>query len=163
MSADKDTLIYADFKAFYLTGSRGKGINADGTLVINDGTVIITTSGAKFTYGNDDTSAKGIKSDGNLTINGGSVSVGTAGTEAEGIESKAILMINGGTIESIAYDDGLNAATQIVINGGNIYTYSTINNGIDSNGTMNTTEGFNCFIRGNYCNNIYNKFDIYIC
>lgn len=123
------------------SGIAGKGIDADGTLVINDGTITVSTSGTKFTYGSDDTSAKGIKSDGNLTINGGTVIVRTTATEAEGIESKAILTINGGTIESITYDDALNAATQIVINGGSIYAYSTTNDGMDSNGTMTITGG----------------------
>jgi len=44
-------------------------------------------------------------------------------------------------VESVAYDDGLNAAKQIVINGGNIYAYSTSNDGIDSNGTLTITGG----------------------
>lgn len=123
------------------SGTGGKGINADGTLTINDGTITVTTSGATFTYGTDDTAAKGIKSDGNLTINGGSIIVRTSGKGAEGIESKTVLTINGGTIETVAYDDGLNAENQIVINGGNIYSYSTTNDGIDSNGTLTITGG----------------------
>lgn len=123
------------------TGTGGKGINVDGTLVINDGSVTVSTTGGKFTYGSDDTSAKGIKSDGHLTINGGTVIVKTTGAEAEGLESKTILTINGGTVEAVAYDDGLNASNQIVINGGNVYAYSTTNDGIDSNGTLTITGG----------------------
>jgi hypothetical protein len=123
------------------SGSGGKGINADGTLMINDGTITINTSGAVFTYGSDDTSAKGLKSNGNLTINGGTINIKTSGTNAEGIESKAILTINGGTVEAVTYDDALNATSQIVINGGNIYAYSSNNDGIDSNGTLTITGG----------------------
>lgn len=123
------------------TGTGGKGINADGTLTINDGNVSITTSGASYTYGSDDTSAKGMKSDGNLTINGGTISVKTSGTGAEGIESKSILTINSGTVECVTYDDAFNATSQIVINGGNVYAYSTLNDGIDSNGTITISGG----------------------
>ncbi|MFT3739486.1 MAG: carbohydrate-binding domain-containing protein [Breznakibacter sp.] len=123
------------------SGNGGKGISADGTLVINDGTLTATTTGGQFKYGSDDTAAKALKSTGNLTINGGTVTVKTSGTEAEGIESKATLTINGGTVEVNAYDDCINAKTNITINGGNIYCYSTTNDGIDSNGTMTITGG----------------------
>src|SRR5699024_4219913 len=93
-------------------------------------------------YGRLDASAKGIKSDGNLTIRGSNVTVKTTGGEnSEGIESKATLTIESGTIEVIAYDDCINAANAIVINGGMIYCYSSNNDGIDSNGTLTITGG----------------------
>lgn len=99
---------------------------------INGGTIDITTTG---------TSAKGIKSLGNLTINNGNIKVKTSRSEAEGIESKRELVINDGYIIVEAYDDCINAATSIVINGGDIYCYSTANDGIDSNGTLTITGG----------------------
>lgn len=123
------------------TGSAGKGINVDKTLVIDGGTLSVTTTGGQFRYGNDDSAAKAIKSDGNLTVNGGSIQIKTSGQEAEGMESKATLTINGGTIEINAYDDCINASSHIGINGGNIYCYSTTNDGIDSNGTLTITGG----------------------
>lgn len=123
------------------TGNAGKGINVDQTLVINGGTISVTTTGGQFRYGNDDSAAKAVKSDGNLTINGGTIQIITSGVEAEGLESKATLTINGGTIEINAYDDCINASSHIGINGGNIYCYSTTNDGIDSNGTLTITGG----------------------
>lgn len=99
---------------------------------INGGTIDITTTG---------TSAKGIKSLGNLTINGGNIKVKTSLREAEGIESKRELVINDGYIIVEAYDDCINAATSIIINGGEIYCYSAANDGIDSNGTLTITGG----------------------
>ena len=124
------------------SGSAGKGINCDGTLTIENCTVNVTTTGKPYIYGRLDASAKGIKSDGNLTIKGSNVTVKTTGGEnSEGIESKATLTIESGTIEVIAYDDCINAANAIVINGGMIYCYSSNNDGIDSNGTLTITGG----------------------
>lgn len=124
------------------SGSAGKGINADGTLTIEEATVNVTTTGRPYVQGRLDASAKGIKSDGNLTIRSGTVTVSTTGGEnSEGIESKATLTIDGGTIEVIAYDDCINAANAIVINGGTIYCYSSNNDGVDSNGTLTITGG----------------------
>ena len=99
---------------------------------INNGTINITTSGV---------SAKAIKSMGSLVINDGSITVKTTQREAEGIESKDVLTINGGNIHVEAYDDCLNATNAIEINGGDIYCYSTANDGIDSNGTLTITGG----------------------
>lgn len=122
--------------------SAGKGINCDGTLTIENCTVNVTTTGKPYIYGRLDASAKGIKSDGNLTIKGSNVTVKTTGGEnSEGIESKATLTIESGTIEVIAYDDCINAANAIVINGGMTYCYSSNNDGIDSNGTLTITGG----------------------
>lgn len=102
----------------------------------------MTTTGKPYIYGRLDASAKGIKSDGNLTIRGSNVTVKTTGGEnSEGIESKATLTIESGTIEVIAYDDCINAANAIVINGGMTYCYSSNNDGIDSNGTLTITGG----------------------
>lgn len=124
------------------SGSGGKGINVGGTLVFDNGTIKVTTTGDQYVYDkNNDTAAKAIKSDGNLTVNNGHITIKTSKTEAEGLESKATLTINGGTLEIDAYDDCINAKTHIGINGGNIYCYSATNDGIDSNGTLTITGG----------------------
>jgi len=104
----------------------------DPYLEIYKGTISVTTTG---------TSAKAIKSRGNLTIYDGTIKVKTSKSEAEGIESKKALTIHGGLIEVEAYDDCINAATSIEIHGGDIYCYSTANDGIDSNGTLTITGG----------------------
>lgn len=124
------------------TGAAGKGINCDGTLSIDNSTVKIITTGKQYVYNRLNSSAKGIKADGNLTINSGTIWVKTPGGEgSEGIESKSILTVNGGDVSVYSYDDCMNASKSIVINGGNIYCYSSGNDGVDSNGTLTITGG----------------------
>jgi hypothetical protein len=86
---------------------------------------------------------KVVKAIGNLIVNNGTLKLNaTTSTEGgEGLESKATLTINGGDIEIKSADDCINAATDIVINGGNIYCYSTGNDAIDSNGKIHMNGG----------------------
>ena len=73
---------------------------------------------------------------GGIVINGGKISVSTAGRNGEGIESKGTLIINDGEIAVNAYDDAINAASDLTVNGGLIYARSTNNDGIDANGNV---------------------------
>ena len=124
------------------TGAAGKGINCDGTLNIANSVLKIITTGKQYVYNRLDSSAKGIKADGNLTIDSGTIWVKTPGGEgSEGIESKSILTVNGGDVSVYSYDDCMNASKSIVFNGGNIYCYSSGNDGVDSNGTLTITGG----------------------
>lgn len=82
-----------------------------------------------------------------VEINGGNINVVTTGQpyegrsdsdpscSPEGIEAKADLTINAGTITLNTTDDAINAGGNIVINGGAIYACSSLNDGIDSNGS----------------------------
>lgn len=79
---------------------------------------------------------KAIKGDADVVINSGTIYIKTQADGGEGLESKARMTINGGTIECATYDDGINAATSLTINGGAIYSHATNNDGIDSNGTL---------------------------
>lgn len=114
------------------TSYEGTDSSINPYMEINGGNLWITTTGS---------SAKGIKALGDLVINDGTIVVKTSKSEAEGIESKRNLTINGGTIEIEAYDDCINAATDITITGGKIYCYSATNDGIDSNGTLTISGG----------------------
>ena len=153
------------------TGQGGKGISVDEEFVMNSGLVQVITTGSRYgsssngsgpgggfpgggfgggmgnpgggNSSSESVSPKGIRCDNNITINGGKIQIIVSGENdgAEGLESKASLTINDGTVEIYAYDDAINAATSITVNGGNIYTYSASNDAIDSNGTLNLKGG----------------------
>ncbi|MFA6200572.1 MAG: carbohydrate-binding domain-containing protein [Bacteroidales bacterium] len=142
-------------------GLAGKGISADSLIVIGVAGVTdsllhlnVTTTGNRFyvsgttgTGPNDNAdyaNPKAVKSDGDLYVNSGIVTIScTQTTEGgEGLESKDSLFINGGIIEINTYDDCVNAANHIQINGGKTYAYARGNDGFDSNGTFLITGGF---------------------
>lgn len=126
------------------TGAGGKGISVDGKSFVKGGAIDITTSGGKYYYSRNITcSPKGFKSDGDLEISGGRINVNVTGNSdgSEGIEGKANVTINGGETFIYAYDDALNAANEIVINGGRLYCYAANNDGIDTNGSLTINGG----------------------
>lgn len=88
---------------------------------------------------------KGIKAVGNIVINSGHVSSYCAQTTGdptgEGIESKDGIYINGGFIEANAYDDAINCASHIEVNGGYVWAYSRGNDAIDCNGAYSQYNG----------------------
>ena len=120
------------------TGAGGKGINTDGEIIINDGDIQVITTGQTFTYSSDlDSKAKAIKSDTDVTVNGGTIKIkATGGEGSEGLEAKGVMNINGGEIEIATYDDCINSAGDMYLNGGYIYAFATNNDAIDSNGDL---------------------------
>ena len=143
LKADGSVIINGGELNFLSTGTGGKGINADGGLTFNGGVVNIKTTGKQYKYTNSITSSpKGIRVDGAIVINDGEINVEVTGQSegSEGMESKSSIMVNGGETKVISYDDGINAASDITIRGGKIYTYGTNNDGMDSNGSI-TMEG----------------------
>ncbi|MBQ0070260.1 MAG: carbohydrate-binding domain-containing protein, partial [Spirochaetales bacterium] len=125
--------------------------NAKGYLVINGGSVDITSVGKAMTAGwkaEEDGETETLSDDPtpNLIINGGVLHLTTTGTpyeysdeeslSPEGLEAKNKLEINGGYIEISATDDALNAGGSIVLNGGILFAYSRSADALDSNGTV---------------------------
>lgn len=142
INADGSVIVTDGTITLSSSGQAGKGITCDGDFAIKGGTLNVTTTGKQYVYNRLDSSAKGIKSSSNVTIDGGELTISTTGGEgSEALESKNVLTINNGTIVIRAYDDCINASKQIVINGGRTYAYSTNNDGIDSNGTLTVTGG----------------------
>ena len=160
LSADGNMAISGGTLTLTSTGAGGKGISADGTLVVSDSaTIVVSTSGQAVVASSSGTistvsnsrnldsystnyksSPKGIKVDGAITIQGGKITVTTTGAGGEGIESKSTLDITGGEVTVNANDDAINSASTLTISGGYVYAHATNNDGIDANG--------NCYIKG---------------
>lgn len=141
-------------------GSESKGLkvngreldeNAKGYLVINGGYVDIVSVGKAMSAGwkiEEDKETESTLDDPtpNLIINGGVIQIKTTGMpyevseeeslSPEGIEAKNLLAINGGLIEIIATDDGINSGKAFELNGGFVFVYSRMADGVDSNGTV---------------------------
>ena len=166
ISADSNIIINAGHIDARSTGTGGRGMKADGNLVVGsidaDDDLIylyVQTSGAPVNAvntgggpGGHGTTVeyfkglpKAIKIEGNIYFNSGHVGAYCSQTSGdpngEAIESKDSIFINGGVIEANAYDDAINAATYLEINGGKVWCYSRGNDAIDCNGNTNIYGG----------------------
>lgn len=165
VSADSNIIVNGGHIDARSTGLGGRGFKADGNMVV--GTVgaddeliyvYIQTSGNPINPvssghgpwgGSTDDYFKGlpkcIKIEGNLYFNSGHVGAYCSQTSGdpngEAIESKDSLFVNGGVIEANAYDDALNAANYLEVNGGKLWCYSRGNDAVDCNGNTNIHGG----------------------
>ena len=156
LGSDAKVVISGGTLTLTSTGAGGKGINCDAAFELSGGEVTIVTKGALYYHngttentnytGNTDnvnsdyySSSKGVKADGAITISGGKINVSTAGKNAEGIESKTSILISNGEVIVNSYDDGINVGgdgTDLIIEGGYVYSRAMNNDGIDGNGNV---------------------------
>lgn len=117
------------------TGAGGKGLNCDAKININDGTIRIITTGKRQKDSKGSVSPKGIKADGDITVNGGQTQIRLEGTGdgTEALESKGEIHVEAGTVECYSYDDAINSAGNLYIDGGYVYARATNNDAIDAN------------------------------
>jgi hypothetical protein len=167
IKSDKGILLLGGNITCSSSGTGGKCINADGTISIgnqgeNNANLVLTvgTSGERFFvsggsggggrpgggFGDDGTdyaNPKAIKCVGDMTIHSGTIVVNCTQKEegGEGLESKGTLSIHGGNINVRTYDDCINAATAIVINGGTVFCAASGQDAIDSNGPLTINGG----------------------
>ncbi|MBR5652951.1 MAG: carbohydrate-binding domain-containing protein [Prevotella sp.] len=137
------------------TGDGGKGISCDSCFIMTGGELTGWTKGARYIHESYDgdrndvdnipdslkNSPKAIKADLGICITGGTLSLHTEQDGGEGMESKDTLSIYGGTLHIEAYDDCINAAGDVRINGGNLFLNSRDNDGIDTNQSMYVSGG----------------------
>ena len=150
------------------TGDESKGIKVEGSettgigkgyIVINGGYITVTSVGKAISAGwdiDEDATTTTTSDDPSpyVVINNGVIVITATGTpyeyvsngttvscSPEGIEAKTALTINSGYLLVNTTDDALNAGKAITINGGYVYTASSANDAIDSNGTLTITGG----------------------
>ena len=145
------------------TGDGGKCIKSDAAIMIKDGEINATTTGARYIYegyegdkGDIDNipddyknSPKAIAAQSDLCIDGGMITIRTTQDGGEGLESKNTLTINDGTLQISTYDDCVNSAGDLSIHGGTMLLNSLDNDGLDTNQNMYITGG-NIITLGNY-------------
>ena len=81
----------------------GKAINADGNVVINDGTVELSVAGAGGDYTDTTNSANTysshcVKANGGITVNGGNLTLTAGGKDSKCLAADQAVTVNGGTI-----------------------------------------------------------------
>lgn len=96
--------------------SSPKGIKVDGAIIVNDGVISVTCSGA---------GGEGIESKTSITFNGGQTYVSSAD---DGINA--------------SYNSSTNGSGDMTVNGGYIYCISSGNDAMDSNGNFYVKGGF---------------------
>lgn len=96
--------------------SSPKGVKVDGAIIINDGIINVTTSGA---------GGEGIESKTSITFNGGQTIVSSSD---DGINA--------------SYNSDTNGSGDMTVNGGYIYCISSGNDAMDSNGNFYVKGGF---------------------
>lgn len=155
LTCDKNITIEGGTFDIKMSGTGGKGIKADGEIIIGkaDGSgpsMKVATTGSSLGGGSSQggggfpggggwgmsstgSSAKAIKAFGTAYIKGGSLYVTTATDGAEGLESKTAVTISGGTHYFQCYDDCINSAGIVDFAGGTTVCYSNGNDAVDSN------------------------------
>ncbi|MBQ7449592.1 MAG: carbohydrate-binding domain-containing protein [Paludibacteraceae bacterium] len=124
-------------KAGLKTESGSSGWNATytyaGGLVINGGTITVTTSG---------NNAEGIESKNDMTINGGTV---TVNSYDDGINSARNMYLKGGTITVVAKNnDAIDANANMYISGGTVMAFGA--GGAECG--LDAAEGYSLYITG---------------
>lgn len=166
LKSDGDVTVNAGNLAVTMSAAAagGKGINADGSVFFNGGTVNLSVAGNGGTYTNasnqsDSYTASCVKSNGNIEVNSSTgnthITLSVSGTEGRGFSADNAVSINGGEVEATLTGNaskGIKADVAMLIAGGTLTinangsTVVTSGNpayctGIKSSGTMNVTGG----------------------
>lgn len=160
-----DHAFIMDGGALTINTPAGKGIKVEGKentsqalgfVAINDGQLSIKSHdkaiSASWKVKNAKTPETTDDPDPRVTINGGTLDITTTGTPVEhpdnthelspeGIEAKSVIAVHGGNLTLNTTDDCFNAGTRFDMTNGRVYAYSSLQDAVDSNGTMSISGG----------------------
>lgn len=105
------------------TGAASRGISSDGNVVINEGTIVVTSSGNGTTYTNssgvtDAYHGVCLRVNGNLSINGGNMTFTNSGKGGKGIDADGTITIGSGSTAPIVQVTTTGASITISSGGG---------------------------------------------
>lgn len=143
---------------FTVASNAGKGIKCDDKIVIEGGTINITTSGnAIYDSATKDTSsASCIKSDSSVLITGGTLDLKSSGSGGKGIKADTQFQMDGGSLtistsgsqykyssSMTSSPKGIKADQNLIVNGGeiNVTTTGSEGEGIESKGNISVNGG----------------------
>ena len=137
------------------TRNAGKGINSEGFVEVTGGRTTIITTGDGIVEGNDTSSCAAVKCDSTFTMTAGQLYMKSTGMGGKGINATQSIRISGGTVKAVtlgAKDIGspkaIKSDEDIVISGGNIYSYSASAKPLDAAGTLTVSPGWTTYSSG---------------
>lgn len=132
-----------------------KGIKAGGNMIITDGIITVTTSGAGL-YDQTEKDAKGascLKADNQMEIAGGTLTLKSTGLGGKCIKVDGTLLVSGGTVSAVTtggtYSYGSSKAQpkaiksdgDMIVNGGSVTATSNGHEAIETKGVLTVTDG----------------------
>ncbi|MBO7610308.1 MAG: carbohydrate-binding domain-containing protein [Muribaculaceae bacterium] len=118
----------------------GDGLSINQYLEVKSGRILVERcegDGIQVDAKADSTKVK----NGQFIMSGGSISIEGVGEDCKGIKVEKAVTISDGVIEVVAEDNALHSKTNMIITGGNIYTYSIYAHGVNAGDSLTIAGG----------------------
>lgn len=153
LSTPTDLTVEGGVINIYTSGKDAKGLMAD-NLTIEGGNIHVITTGESSVSGDylGEEGSHGLLAKTQATVKGGRLTVKTLGENGgSGIASLGKFEMTGGHVALACFDDPVSAEKSITISGGELFTSSLVDDGMDSKGSI-SVEGGTVYVVGSYPN-----------